>query len=70
MQERAEPGELGDHVGAGAQAHHSRAPFRPSGGGKVLEHARVLKDERDLRTSLRQVRSVRHLRGEHLQVEA
>ena len=70
MQEGAEPGELGDHVAAGAQAHHSRAPFRPSGGRKVLKHAGVLQHEGDLRTSLRQAGCVRHLRGEHLEVEA
>ena len=70
MQEGAEAGELGRHIRARREADHACAPFRASGCREVLEHARVLKDERDLRTRLGEIRRIGHLRRKHLQVEA
>ena len=71
MQEGAEARELGRRRSAQRArrtmpARHSARPARR----KILEHAGVLQHEGDLRAGLGKVGRVRHLRREHLQVEA
>src|SRR5882724_6596993 len=70
MDERAQPGELADDVRTRRQPYHAGAPGRATGRGQVLQHSGVLQHERDLRTGFGEVGRVRHLRREHLQLEA
>src|SRR3979490_2491611 len=70
MNERAEPGEFADNVRTSRQPYHAGAPGRATGRGMVLQHSGVLQHERDLRTGFGKAGRVRHLRREHLQLEA
>ena len=62
--------KLGDHVGTGCKASHAGAPGRAALRRKIFQHACMLQDEGDVRTSLRETGGVSHLRRKHLQVKA
>ena len=70
MNEGAESRELADDIRTRREPHHAGAPGRAAGGRQILQHAGMLQHERDLRTGLGKAGGVRHLRREHLQIEA
>ena len=70
MDEGAERRGLGNDIRLRGERCHAGAPFGPALLGQVLQHAGVLQDERHLRARGGKLRGARHLRREHLQVEA